>query len=98
MRAIDALCHFTFSRTVKHDMGRSPQFGFQLIQKALLAVCCFAIASGLVIDAEAHLASQISVEGNRRVEASTVRSYFQDASGNHVDAAAATDAGIKALL
>ncbi|MFZ0239032.1 MAG: POTRA domain-containing protein, partial [Xanthobacteraceae bacterium] len=41
-------------------------------------------------------ASSIVVEGNRRVEADTVRSYFKVAPGEHLDAAK-IDAALKAL-
>jgi outer membrane protein insertion porin family len=40
--------------------------------------------------------AQIVVEGNRRVEAETIRSYFKVAPGEHLDAAK-IDAGLKAL-
>src|SRR5271155_3224328 len=40
--------------------------------------------------------SSIVVEGNRRVEADTIRSYFKAAPGEHLDAAK-IDAGLKAL-
>jgi outer membrane protein insertion porin family len=41
-------------------------------------------------------ANSIVVEGNRRVEADTIRSYFKVAPGEHLDAAK-IDAGLKAL-
>jgi outer membrane protein insertion porin family len=41
-------------------------------------------------------AASIAVEGNRRVEADTIRGYFKPRSGEPLDAAA-VDAGIKAL-
>jgi outer membrane protein insertion porin family len=47
--------------------------------------------------ANALSAASIAVEGNRRVEAATVRSYFEAATGGKSDAAA-LDAGLKALL
>ena len=40
--------------------------------------------------------ASIAVEGNRRVEADTIRGYFKPQSGEPLDAAA-VDAGIKAL-
>jgi outer membrane protein insertion porin family len=41
-------------------------------------------------------ATSIVVQGNRRVEADTIRSYFKAAPGEHLDAAK-IDAGLKAL-
>src|ERR1700678_3750349 len=46
--------------------------------------------------ASAQSTDTIVVEGNRRVEASTVRSYFESSSGKLDDAA--LDAGLKRLL
>src|ERR1700683_4080164 len=65
----------------------------------LLGLSCF----GLVVGA-AHAApplagvtsSSIVVQGNRRVDADTVRSYFKVAPGEHLDAAKINDA-LKAL-
>ena len=47
--------------------------------------------------ARAQTASQIVVEGNRRVEAETIRSYFRGAGGGDRLDAARIDAGLKAL-
>src|SRR5687768_8867170 len=44
----------------------------------------------------AQTAASIAVEGNRRVEADTIRSYFRLAPGERLDAAK-IDAGLKAL-
>ncbi len=44
----------------------------------------------------AQTASSIVVEGNRRVEADTIRSYFKTSAGDRLDAAK-IDAGLKAL-
>jgi outer membrane protein insertion porin family len=44
----------------------------------------------------AQTVSSIVVEGNRRVEADTIRSYFRTGPGGHLDAAAIDD-GLKAL-
>jgi outer membrane protein insertion porin family len=62
---------------------------------ATLALLLFipAVAGG----AEPQAAASIAVEGNRRIETATVRSYFQDAASKNLDAAA-LDAGLKALL
>jgi outer membrane protein insertion porin family len=46
--------------------------------------------------AAAQTVSSIVVEGNRRVEADTIRSYFRAGPGGHLDAAAIDD-GLKAL-
>jgi outer membrane protein insertion porin family len=46
--------------------------------------------------ASAQTAATIVVEGNRRVDNDTIRSYFQAAGGGRLDAAA-IDAGLKAL-
>src|SRR4051812_40463842 len=59
---------------------------------ALLAVLVVPFAN-----AHAQSTASIEVEGNRRVEAATIRSYFQAAAGDGSDAAA-LDAGLKALL
>ena len=52
--------------------------------------------SALANQASAQSAVTIVVEGNRRVDASTVRSYFGESSGKLDDAA--LDAGLKRLL
>jgi outer membrane protein insertion porin family len=64
----------------------------------IAAVLVF-VASNPVIgdEARAPSAESISVEGNRRIEAATVRSYFQTTAGGSLDDAA-LDAGLKALL
>src|SRR5690349_12337299 len=46
--------------------------------------------------AVAQSATSIVVEGNRRVEADTIRSYFKSRAGDRLDAAA-IDAGLKSL-
>ena len=58
-----------------------------------------AVAAALAVPARAETVlttSSIVVEGNRRVEADTVRSYFKVAPGEHLDAAK-IDAALKAL-
>src|SRR3984957_8455165 len=62
------------------------------------AVCFFAASTGTADCARAQTASQIVVEGNKRVEAETIRSYFQAGGGpnDRLDAAR-IDAGLKAL-
>jgi outer membrane protein insertion porin family len=53
--------------------------------------------SGVGGPARAQPAASVAVEGNRRIEAETVRSYFEVAAGTQLDDAA-LDAGLKALL
>jgi outer membrane protein insertion porin family len=65
----------------------------------LLAVGLFGLAPGAASAApreRAVAATEIVVEGNRRVEADTIRSYFKAAPGERLDAAK-IDAGLKAL-
>ncbi|HVY57611.1 MAG TPA: outer membrane protein assembly factor BamA [Xanthobacteraceae bacterium] len=56
----------------------------------------FTAAVGTAQVVAAQTASQIAVEGNRRVEAETIRSYFHLGPGERLDAAK-IDAGLKAL-
>ena len=58
--------------------------------------CLLAAAVSTAVPARAQTASQIVVEGNKRVEAETIRSYFRGGSGERLDAAH-IDAGLKAL-
>jgi outer membrane protein insertion porin family len=60
----------------------------------LLGVAFFGLAADVARAAESGPA--ILVQGNRRVEADTVRSYFRVAPGDHLDAAR-IDAALKAL-
>jgi outer membrane protein insertion porin family len=53
-------------------------------------------AAGIARAQTAQTASQIVVEGNKRVEAETIRSYFRAGGGERLDAAR-IDAGLKAL-
>jgi outer membrane protein insertion porin family len=65
----------------------------------LLGVVLFGVASSVVASAPALAQSagaQIVVEGNRRVEAETIRSYFKVGPGEHLDAAR-IDSALKAL-
>src|SRR5580698_2580355 len=62
-----------------------------------LVVCGLWTGAAVAAPADAGLtASSIVVQGNRRVDADTVRSYFKVAPGEHLDAAK-IDAGLKAL-
>lgn len=65
----------------------------------LLAGVLSGVASGAAFGAPAEsgaTAASIVVEGNRRVEADTIRSYFKVTPGEHLDAAK-IDAALKAL-
>ncbi len=65
----------------------------------LLGGVLFGVASGAALAAPAETgvtASSIVVQGNRRVEADTIRSYFKLGPGEHLDAAK-IDAALKAL-
>jgi outer membrane protein insertion porin family len=70
-----------------------------LLAAGLLLGAVLALSAALAAPARAQTAlttSSIVVEGNRRVEADTVRSYFKVAPGEHLDAAK-IDAALKAL-
>ena len=65
----------------------------------LLGVAFFDLAAGVALAAQPEpglVATAIVVQGNRRVEAETVRSYFRVAPGERLDAAK-IDAALKAL-
>src|SRR5580692_11725249 len=65
----------------------------------LLGLGMFGLLSGAAVAAPADAGvtvNSIVVQGNRRVDADTVRSYFKAAPGEHLDAAK-IDAGLKAL-
>jgi outer membrane protein insertion porin family len=65
----------------------------------LVGVLSFGVGYGAALAAPAATdagATSITVEGNRRVEADTIRSYFRVAPGEHVDAAK-IDSALKAL-
>jgi outer membrane protein insertion porin family len=64
----------------------------------LLGVALFGVASiaAPAAHAQADMATSIVVEGNRRVEADTIRSYFKVPPGEHIDAAK-IDSALKAL-
>jgi outer membrane protein insertion porin family len=65
----------------------------------LLGLGMFGLVAGAAVAAPADAgltSSSIVVQGNRRVDADTVRSYFKVAPGEHLDAAK-IDAGLKAL-
>src|SRR6266545_5225258 len=62
-----------------------------------ILLSALAAGIGAAESARAQSASQIVVEGNRRVEAETIRSYFKAGGGDRLDAAR-IDAGLKALI
>jgi outer membrane protein insertion porin family len=61
-----------------------------------VTVACVAASVATATISHAQSAASIVVEGNRRVEADTIRSYFRPRPGERLDAAK-IDAGIKAL-
>ncbi len=62
-----------------------------------LVICGLWTGAAVAAPADTGLtASSIVVQGNRRIDADTVRSYFKVAPGEHLDAAK-IDAGLKAL-
>ena len=70
------------------------------IASLVLVGVIFGLLGAAVITADpvrAQTASQIVVEGNKRVEAETIRSYFRGAGGADRLDAARIDAGLKAL-
>jgi outer membrane protein insertion porin family len=80
-------------------MGMCVRVTRGLVIASLLLGAVLALSVALVAPARAQAAltaSSIVVEGNRRVEADTVRSYFKVAPGEHLDAAK-IDAALKAL-
>src|SRR6516225_6571433 len=80
-------------------MGMCVRVTRGLAVASLLLGAVLALSAALVAPAGAQAAltaSSIVVEGNRRVEADTVRSYFKVAPGERLDAAK-IDAALKAL-
>jgi outer membrane protein insertion porin family len=74
------------------------QSGMVSIRSCLAAALLFSLMiSVFCASAGAQSAASITVEGNRRVETATVRSYFDTGAGNRLDEAG-LDAGLKALL
>ncbi len=62
-----------------------------------LAMSCCMAGAAVAAPADSGLtANSIVVQGNRRIDADTIRSYFKLAPGEHLDAAK-IDAGLKAL-
>jgi outer membrane protein insertion porin family len=80
-------------------MGMCVRVRRGLVVAGLLLGAVLALSAALVAPARAETVlttSSIVVEGNRRVEADTVRSYFKVAPGERLDAAK-IDAALKAL-
>jgi outer membrane protein insertion porin family len=80
------------------DMGVRVKRGL-VVAGLLLGLGIFGLWAGIAVAAPADngvTVSSIVVQGNRRVDTDTVRSYFKAAPGEHLDAAK-IDAGLKAL-
>jgi outer membrane protein insertion porin family len=80
------------------DMGVRVKRGL-VVAGLLLGLSMFGLWAGVAVAAPADTGvtvNSIVVQGNRRVDADTVRSYFKAAPGEHLDAAK-IDAGLKAL-
>src|SRR5262245_53113881 len=72
--------------------------GALVLVAALLSVPTIATAQGGSSHASlSHAATAITVEGNRRIEPDTIRSYFRADASGRIDALAA-DAALKALF
>ncbi len=67
------------------------------ISAAALLVAAFDLSPALAAEATAQARETIDVQGNRRIDAETVRSYFHPASDGRFDEAA-RDAALKTLL
>jgi outer membrane protein insertion porin family len=80
-------------------MKMQQQSGMRFLRAcAVAAAVVSSISISAFLDrAHAQSAASLAVEGNRRIEAATVRSYFQAAADGTLDAGA-LDAGLKALL
>jgi outer membrane protein insertion porin family len=76
--------------------GQSRVPGGGRCRRSIAAGSLFVAALGL-FSAQAALAESIEVEGNRRIDAETVRTYFHAAPDGRFDAAA-RDAALKALV
>jgi len=73
------------------------QRSYRLMSACALLVAALGLFSAPVAAAAQASKTTIDVQGNRRVDAETVRSYFQPAPDGRFDAAA-RDAALKALL
>ncbi|HEY0234308.1 MAG TPA: outer membrane protein assembly factor BamA [Afipia sp.] len=67
------------------------------VPAALVATAVFASTIVVSSAAQAQTVESIGVEGNRRIEAETIRSYFKPGPGGKLDNAAIDD-GLKALI
>jgi outer membrane protein insertion porin family len=68
-----------------------------LLALIILAVPAIATSAGSAVAAPASSAAAIEVDGNRRVEVETIRSYFKPGPNGTLDAADVDD-GLKALI
>src|SRR5215831_8699234 len=80
------------------------KFGMRVRGVVFAALVMFAVpvaagVAGIVMffSVAAQTVASIQVEGNRRVEAETIRSYFKPGPGGALDAASIDD-GLKALI
>jgi outer membrane protein insertion porin family len=76
------------------------KFGMRVRGGLFAALIMFAAPVGAVLaslPAAAQTVQSIVVEGNRRVESETIRSYFKAGPGGHLDQASIDD-GLKALI
>src|SRR5438874_11489652 len=73
--------------------------GVRLVLGAPILVAALLLAPTVVLaeTGSPQVTSSITVEGNRRIEAETIRSYFHGRPGGRLDAAA-LDAALKDLL
>jgi outer membrane protein insertion porin family len=80
-------------------MEMQRQSGMRFLRACAVAAVVVSPISVSAFFDQAHVqpASSLAVEGNRRIEAATVRSYFQAAADGTLDAGA-LDAGLKSLL
>lgn len=90
---------------MKNKGARRMKVGMRVVRGSLLAALIMiampiAATMGTVLvssAATAQTASSIAVQGNQRVEAATIRSYFKTGPGGRLDQAAIDD-GLKALI
>ncbi|MET0408041.1 MAG: POTRA domain-containing protein, partial [Hyphomicrobium sp.] len=68
-----------------------------LLALIILAMPAIAASTGSAVAAPASSVAAIEVDGNRRVEVETIRSYFKPGANGSLDAAAVDD-GLKALI
>jgi outer membrane protein insertion porin family len=93
----DAIRHWNDKGAWRMKVGMRVRGGF-LVALMLFAVPVAATLAPLFVSpAAAQAVSSIQVEGNRRVEVETIRSYFKSGPGGRLDQAQIDD-GLKALI